>query len=293
MTTEYYLYLFNQDDSVPNNSISSLQLPAEPVSAIKNDSTGIEIYSLHGNEAELKSLLYESSHTYGFDYCLLPKNELFGPYKLVVFDMDSTLIPIEVIDELAVQAGVGNAVSQITEAAMRGELDFNESLEQRVFQLKGMSEVAIESVISQLEFNPGIERFCHYILEQQGDIAIASGGFMPFAKELANRLPFSKVMANNLIIEDGVLTGEVSYPIVNADVKADCLKEWLSQSGGSKQNVIAVGDGANDLKMLQQAGIGVAYKAKPTLGKSADCVINIGYLDSLIKLLPIIDEFHH
>ncbi len=288
---DYFLYLFNQRNAesklnlnIPGNASDSIdeQLPVH---------SDIKVYSVIGaDEVPLKSALYELSLEQGFDYCLLPKNQKYGPFKLVVFDMDSTLIPIEVIDELAVQAGVGQEVAQITEAAMRGELDFNQSLERRVKQLKDLPLEAINVVKEQLVFNTGVESFCHFFVQQGGEIAIASGGFMPFADELATRLPFTRVRANRLIESKGLLTGQVEYPIVNADVKAASLKEWASEAGVTEQQCIAVGDGANDLKMLQQAGIGVAFKAKPTLGKSADCVLNVGYLDSLVELLPLIEK---
>ncbi|HEY9030994.1 MAG TPA: phosphoserine phosphatase SerB [Kangiella sp.] len=290
--SDYYCYLFNQKD--PEYALNRLLHNDLFKSLVKeeHEQLAIAVYTVSGNEGALKSALYEQSLLHEFDYCLLPKNRSYGPFKLAVFDMDSTLIPIEVIDELAKQAGVGEEVSEITEAAMRGELDFNQSLEQRVQQLKGLSVDAIKTVKRQLEFNPGVEAFCRYFIQQSGKIAIASGGFMPFAEELARRLPFSQLRANRLIYADGALTGEVEYPIVNADVKTKSLLEWASVAGLKEQQCIAVGDGANDLKMLQQAGIGVAYKAKPTLGKSADCVLNVGYLDSLVNLLPLIEQRH-
>lgn len=289
---DYYCYLFNQNDS--EYTLNHLLRDELFKSLLKEElqHPTIGLFTVSGNESALKSALYEKSLLLGFDYCLLPKNQSFGPFKLAVFDMDSTLIPIEVIDELAVLAGVGEEVSKITESAMRGELDFNQSLEQRVRQLKGLSVEAINAVKNQLEFNPGVETFCQYFMRQSGKIAIASGGFMPFAEELARRLPFYQVKANRLIYANGALTGEVEYPIVNADVKTESLQEWASVSGSKAQNCIAVGDGANDLKMLQEAGIGVAYKAKPTLGKSADCVLNVGFLSSLVDLLPLIEQRH-
>lgn len=290
--SDYYLYLFNQQNT--EYTLNPL-LDAGLLESFTQESaepSTIAIYRISGSESIIKSTFYEHSLIHRFDYCLLPSSRAYGPFKLAVFDMDSTLIPIEVIDELAVQAGVGEEVAKITEAAMRGELDFNQSLEQRVKQLKGLSMEAIEVVKSQLVFNPGVESFCHFFVEQKGAIAIASGGFMPFAEALANRLPFSQVKANRLMNDNGVLTGEVEHPIVNADVKARSLKEWADAVGLLDKHCIAVGDGANDLKMLQEAGIGVAYKAKPTLGKSADCVLNVGCLDSLIALLPIIEQRH-
>lgn len=288
---DYFLYLFNQRDAESKLNFSTLENLSDSIEEQPQVHSGIKVYSITGaDESSLKSALYEQSKSHGFDYCLLSQGRSYGPFKLAVFDMDSTLIPIEVIDELAVQAGVGQQVAQITEAAMRGELDFNQSLERRVKQLKGLPLEAINVVKEQLVFNTGVELFCHFFVHRGGEIAIASGGFMPFADELSQRLPFSRIRANRLIESKGVLTGQVEYPIVNADVKAASLKEWALDAGVTEQQCIAVGDGANDLKMLQQSGIGVAFKAKPTLGKSADCVLNVGYLDSLVELLPLIEK---
>lgn len=290
---DYFLYLFNQHDPEFKLNLTFLEEHSEGWLEAEDVQGKASIYRvIQGDDNPLKSALYNQSLEQGFDYCILPCEQVYGPFRLAVFDMDSTLIPIEVIDELAVQAGVGEQVAAITEAAMRGELDFNQSLEQRVSQLKGLSVEAIQVVREQLQFNPGVEAFCRYLLEQGGKIAIASGGFMPFAEELRNRLPFSHVAANRLLQDGDKLTGDVEHPIVNADVKADSLKQWMTDEGLVAHNCVAVGDGANDLKMLRQAGIGVAYKAKPTLGQSADCVLNVGFLDSLIELLPIIEERH-
>lgn len=292
--TDYFLYLFNQQTAESKLNFSYFQNLCESIEEERSGQSAIMVYSITGADGSaLKSALYELSLKQGFDYCLLPKKQSYGPFKLAVFDMDSTLIPIEVIDELAVQAGVGEEVAKITEAAMRGELDFNKSLEQRVQQLAGLTEEAVDIVKRQLVFNPGVESFCRFFVEQGGEIAIASGGFMPFAEELAARLPFSHVRANRLTYDNGLLTGKLEYPIVNADVKAQSLNQWALAADISEQHCIAVGDGANDLQMLQQAGVGVAFKAKPTLGKSADCVINVGFLDCLIELLPIIEQHHN
>lgn len=290
---DYFLYLFNQQNTESELNLSLLPPLTDFYQKESKPGSDIELFSFKSDNVQaLKSALYEQSLAQGFDYCLLPTQTTYGPFKLVVFDMDSTLIPIEVIDQLAVEAGAGQEVAKITEAAMRGELDFNQSLERRVKQLKGLSMDSIQVVKEQLIFNTGVEVFCQFIVQQGGEIAIASGGFMPFAEELATRLPFTRVRANCLLDDGKLLTGEVQHPIVNAEVKAASLKEWTIDAGLSEQQCIAVGDGANDLKMLQQAGIGVAFKAKPTLGKSADCVLNFGYLDSLLELLPLIEQCH-
>ena len=240
------------------------------------------------NLQEYKASLLSVSQKLAFDYCLKESNTALSFPKLVVFDMDSTLIPIEVIDQLAEQAGVKAQVSQITELAMRGELDFNQSFKKRMEWLKGLSIEAVDKVKSQLEFNPGVRELCHYLLSKDCEVAIASGGFVPFAEHLRQSIPFSEVKANDLLVEEGVLTGEVVEPIVNAQIKAESLYLWQTKRGLQRHQLIAVGDGANDVMMMDKAGLGVAYKAKPKVCLLADCVITIGEMDSLIELLEVI-----
>ena len=234
----------------------------------------------------LMTAIEKASQSLSFDYCYLTSVK---PIKLAVFDMDSTLIPMEVIDELACEAGVNDQVSKITEAAMRGELDFNQSFEQRLSLLKGMSEQAVESVKSRLRFNPGVERFIKYLVEQGAVVAIASGGFTPFAEALSDKAPITKVVANQLEFEQGQLTGVAAKPIVNADIKAMQLQQWKNELGLKTEEVMAVGDGANDSLMLSVAGLGVAYKAKPLLRRKADCVIQQGEMDGLVDILKALE----
>ncbi|NVK22415.1 MAG: phosphoserine phosphatase SerB [Kangiellaceae bacterium] len=237
---------------------------------------------------QLRTAIAQMAQDLAFDYCLLTDQQAQLEPKLVVFDMDSTLIPIEVIDQLGEQAQVKAQISSVTEAAMRGELDFNQSLIQRVALLKGLPLTAIEQVKLQLNFNPGVERFCHSILAAEGDVCIASGGFTPFAKHLARQIPFAEIHANNLLDDNEVLTGEVTLPIVNAQVKAESLRRWRDKRHLGKMQTVAIGDGANDLLMLQEAGLGIAYKAKPAVNEQADCVIRYGEMDSLIDLFAAI-----
>lgn len=210
--------------------------------------------------------------------------------KLAVFDMDSTLIPIEVIDELASFANKKTQVSEVTELAMQGKLDFNQSLISRVKLLKGLSESVITELSDNLEFNPGVEELCNYLINSGSRLAIASGGFMPFAKSLQNKVDFSFIKANELVVKNGVISGDVSGVIINAQEKAKAISQWCHQLGISEKEVMAVGDGANDLLMLNKAGLGVAYHAKPKVNQSAKAVLKYASMAALIDLFEVIKK---
>src|SRR5690606_11904475 len=182
--------------------------------------------------------------------------------RLVVFDMDSTLIQSEVIDELAAEAGVGEQVAEITERAMRGELDFNESFRARVALLKGLDADALHRVQQRIRLTEGAERLIGTLKALGYRTAILSGGFTWFGEYLKQRLGINHVYANELEIENGKVTGRVVGQIVNGQRKAELLKAIAEQEGISLEQVIAVGDGANDLPMLGIAGLGIAFRAK-------------------------------
>lgn len=210
--------------------------------------------------------------------------------RLVVFDMDSTLIEAEVIDELAKVAGVGDQVSAITESAMRGEIDFNESFERRVALLKGLDEAALELVAGQLKLTEGAETLMVTLKRLGYKTAILSGGFKYFGNKLREKLGFDYVYANELDIEDGVVTGKVTGQIVDGNRKAELLKDIARRENVALEQVIAVGDGANDLPMLSIAGLGIAFRAKPLVKASArQSISNLG-LDSILYLLGITDR---
>ncbi|WP_426415902.1 phosphoserine phosphatase SerB [Aestuariirhabdus sp. LZHN29] len=210
--------------------------------------------------------------------------------RLVVFDMDSTLIEAEVIDELAKAAGVGEQVSEITEQAMRGEIDFTESFSRRVALLKGLDESVLATIAGQLRMTEGAETLISTLKGLGYKTAILSGGFTYFAKNLQQRLGIDYVHANELEIENGKVTGRVTGTVVDGQRKAALLQQIATQEGIRLEQVIAVGDGANDLPMLSIAGLGVAFRAKPIVKESAKQSISTLGLDAILYLIGFRDR---
>ncbi|MDZ4324743.1 MAG: phosphoserine phosphatase SerB [Pseudomonas sp.] len=210
--------------------------------------------------------------------------------RLAVFDMDSTLIEAEVIDELAKAAGVGDQVSEITERAMAGELDFRASFKERLALLKGLDVSVLDSIGASLRLTEGAETLFAELKRLGYKTAILSGGFTYFAKQLQAKLGIDYVFANELEVVDGKVTGVAVEPIVNAQRKADLLKELAHKEGLRLEQTIAVGDGANDLPMLAIAGLGVAFRAKPLVKQSAKQAISTLGLDGVLYLLGFRDR---
>lgn len=210
--------------------------------------------------------------------------------RLAVFDMDSTLIEAEVIDELAKAHGVGERVSEITERAMRGELDFRASFKERLALLKGLDIKVLDEIGASLRLTEGAEALFAELKRLGYKTAILSGGFTYFARQLQARLGIDYIFANELEVVDGKCTGNAIEPIVDAQRKADLLRELASKEGLSLEQTIAVGDGANDLPMLAIAGLGVAFRAKPLVKQSAKQAISTLGLDGVLYLLGFRDR---
>ena len=204
---------------------------------------------------------------------------------LVVMDVDSTLIQQEVIDLLADYAGVMPEVKEITEQAMSGELDFKQSLAKRVGLLEGLSEEIFQWLKPQIQLTPGVQELIFAVHELGGRIGAVSGGFSQVLEPLAKEIGLDYWMANSLEVRGGKLTGNLVGPVIDADAKATALKSWASDSGISLEQTIAIGDGANDIQMLECAGYAVAFRPKPVLKQYADLVIEENSLISLIEKL--------
>jgi len=239
---------------------------------------------------ELRQSLLKLAGEQNIDIAYQEDNIFRRSRQLVVFDMDSTLIDAEVIDELAVEAGVGEQVAAITEAAMRGEVDFKQSFVQRVALLEGLSEGVLQTVAKRLRLNDGAEYLLKSLNQLGFKTAIVSGGFTFFARHLQKQLGVDYVYANELDVVKGVVTGNVVGEIIDGQRKAEILVEIANKLGLSLEQVIAVGDGANDLAMLNIAGLGIAFRAKPLVKASAkQAISNVG-LDGILYLLGYSDK---
>lgn len=257
-----------------------------------NDKSVVE-FSVRGtpNSTEgMKKEFIDISKEAGIDIAFQADNIFRRNRRLVCFDMDSTLIQTEVIDELAIKAGVGDKVIEITEAAMRGEIDFNESFIQRVELLKGLDESVMKEIAENLPITEGAERLFRTLKTYGYKTAILSGGFNYFGNYLKSKLDIDYVFANELEIEGGKLTGKHKGEIVNGEKKAELLKLLAFKEDIHLEQVIAVGDGSNDLPMLKLAGLGIAFHAKPKVQESAKHHISTIGLDAILYLLGFRDR---
>ena len=225
------------------------------------------------------------AHDAGLDVAPLGKIPHLKTPGLLVMDMDSTAIQIECIDEIAKLAGSGELVAEVTERAMRGELDFTASLRQRVATLKGADANILRQVRDVLPLMPGLTQLVLKLQSLGWKVAIASGGFTRFAGELQRALGLDAIFANELAVEGGLLTGKVSGPIVDAAAKAEALQQLASEYGVVASQTVAVGDGANDLKMMAVAGLGIAIHAKPLVRAQAAATLNHHDLEGVLCLL--------
>jgi len=256
----------------------------------ENTLASVEIHALLPPDKDsepLKRALLHVATTTGFDVSLQPESLFRRSKRLIVLDMDSTLIRIEVIDELARAAGVGPEVSRITERAMQGEMDYDESLRQRVALLAGLDVKVLDQIASDLPLTEGAERMVRVLKRLGYKIAVISGGFSRAAEALKRRLELDYAYSNNLEIVGGKLTGRVVGSIVNAQRKAELLETIAQAEGVLLDQVIAVGDGANDALMLERAGLGIAFHAKAKLRERADTSISGAGLDAILYLLGL------
>jgi phosphoserine phosphatase len=210
--------------------------------------------------------------------------------KLVQLDVDSTLITQEVIELLAMKAGVGDEVIRITEAAMRGELDFEQSLRARVMLLKGLPASTLSDVASELVFTPGAKTLIATLQKLGHTVSVVSGGFSNVIAPMISSLGIMHFRANTLSVSNGVLTGELEGPIIDRAAKATALRDFAVMESVTMEQTVAIGDGANDLDMIAAAGLGIAFNAKPAVRAAADTSLRAPYLDSVLYLLGIPKE---
>lgn len=242
------------------------------------------------DEAGLRERFFRAAEELGIDIAFQHDNIWRRSRRLIAFDMDSTLVQAEVIDELAREAGVGEQVAAITAAAMRGELDFAQSFRRRVALLRGLPEARLHAVAERIALTEGAERLFRAVKQLGYRTVVLSGGFQWFGRLLAQKLPIDELHANELAIRDGVVTGEVLGEIVDGRRKAALLEEIAAREGIRMEQVVAVGDGANDLAMIARAGLGIAFHAKPVVRANARHAISTVGLDGILYLLGLRDR---
>lgn len=281
--------LFENNLNIEQISRLSGRLPLEETKNPTRACIELTARGVPSDQSNMRAKFLELTDELGLDIAF-QEDSIFRRFRrMVCFDMDSTLIEVEVIDELAKAAGVGEEVSKITESAMRGEIDFNESFRRRVRLLKGLDESVLEGIAENLPVTEGAERLFSTLNSLGFKTAILSGGFTYFARHLQKKLGITTIHANELDIVDGKVTGEVKGKIVDGQRKAELLKEIAQTEGIRLEQVIAVGDGANDLPMLNLAGLGIAFRAKPIVKETAEHSISTLGLDGILYLLGFRD----
>ena len=256
------------------------RLASDPVTCIELEVSGASPQSLRDD-------LAREATQRGVDVAVQRGGLYRRAMRLLVMDVDSTLIQDEVIDLLAARAGCAGEVAKVTASAMRGDLDFSASLRERVALLAGLDESVLAAVRAELRLTPGARTLIRTLKRLGYKCAIVSGGFTAVIEPLAQELGIDYVAANTLEIADGKLTGRVIDPIIDKDGKTEALRRFAAMAGVPLSQTVAVGDGANDLGMIGAAGLGVAFNAKPIVRDQADTALNVPYLDAILYLLGI------
>jgi phosphoserine phosphatase len=252
--------------------------------------TAIELHVSGTDPDRLRMILAEEAAAQSVDIAVQPATLLRHGIRLVVMDVDSTLVQGEVIEMLAERAGCLDDVARVTESAMRGELDFEESLRERVALLEGLDASALDAVYESITLAPGARTLVRTLKRLGYRFAIVSGGFTRVTDRIADDLGIDFAAANELEVVDGRLTGRIVGPVVDRAGKAAALLSFAERAGVAPAATVAIGDGANDLDMLAAAGLGIAFNAKPVVQKAADTSVNVPYLDAIMYLLGISRE---
>lgn len=243
------------------------------------------------NLENVKKQLKEEVESFGLDIVIQPYSVFKRDKRLIVFDMDSTIVDAEIIDEIARAAGVGDEVKKITKMAMNGEINFDEALKERVKLLKGLPVKVLEKIYNEVKLTPGAKELIQSLKSAGYKTALISGGFTYFTEKIKKELGFDYAFGNELEIKDGKLTGRIKGRIINAEEKARIIEELAKKEGISKENIVAVGDGANDRIMLKNAGLGIAFNAKKALKEIADGTLSKDNLIGLASVLKLQAEF--
>jgi len=252
--------------------------------------TALEFIVSGADQLKIRKGLAEVTTTHAVDIAVSPGGLMRWAKKLVVMDVDSTLIQQEVIELLAAKAGAAEKVKEITDAAMRGDIDFAQSLVARVALLKGLPESVITEVQNEIVLTPGARTLVQTLHTLGHSVALVSGGFVEVIKPIVDQLKIVHYRANSLEVINGELSGNVAGPIIDRAAKASALREFAALEGVELEQTIAIGDGANDLDMIAIAGLGIAFNAKPAVKAAADSSVSAPYLDSVLYLLGITRE---
>ena len=277
-----------QASSIPGDTIAKLAAVADPdaIEAIApRPGATVAAWRLRG--ATMSDALRDACAAAGVDGAFVPRDRRLADLRVLAMDMDSTLITIECIDEIAAHAGLKDAVSAVTASAMRGEIDFRASLTRRVALLQGLPADALEAVYRErLRLTPGAETLLSAARGVGAKTLLVSGGFSFFTDRLRDRLGLDATASNVLEVANGALTGRVLGDIVDADRKAEALRAMRMKHAASGGLVVGIGDGANDLPMMAEAGTSIAYHAKPVVTASASFALDHAGLDGVLNLFP-------